>query len=43
VTAAAVSLSDRLGDVRPRVLLTLGSGLGALADEVADPQVMDFG
>ncbi len=43
MTAAALSLSDRLGDVRPRVLLTLGSGLGALADEVADPQVMDFG
>jgi purine-nucleoside phosphorylase len=35
-------LGERLGGFRPRVLLTLGSGLGALADDVADPVVVPF-
>jgi purine-nucleoside phosphorylase len=35
-----VTLAERLGGFRPRVLLTLGSGLGALADDVADPLVI---
>jgi purine-nucleoside phosphorylase len=30
------------GGRRPRVLLVLGSGLGALAAEVADPHILDF-
>jgi len=36
------ALADALGGRRPSVLLTLGSGLGALADEVADPLVLPF-
>jgi purine-nucleoside phosphorylase len=35
--------ASRLGERRPRVLLTLGSGLGALADDVADPTIVPFG
>ncbi len=42
MTAGAVNLSDRLGGLRPRVLLTLGSGLGALAEEITDPLILDF-
>ncbi len=42
MTAGAVNLSDRLGGLRPRVLLTLGSGLGALAEEIRDPLPLDF-
>lgn len=34
---SAQALQQRLGDFRPRVLLILGSGLGALADEVENP------
>ncbi|MDQ3029844.1 MAG: purine-nucleoside phosphorylase, partial [Actinomycetota bacterium] len=37
-----MNLSDRLGGLRPRVLLTLGSGLGALAEEITDPLILDF-
>ena len=37
------TLSEHLDGRRPRVLLTLGSGLGELADEVRDPLVLDFG
>lgn len=33
-------LAERLAGFRPRVLLTLGSGLGDLADQVADPLVI---
>ena len=35
-------LADRLEGRTPRVLLTLGSGLGELADEVRDPLILDF-
>jgi purine-nucleoside phosphorylase len=38
----AGAIRERLGDRRPRVLLTLGSGLGALADEVADAVAIPF-
>ncbi|MBA2529819.1 MAG: purine-nucleoside phosphorylase [Euzebyales bacterium] len=38
----AGGLTEMLEGFRPRVLLTLGSGLGALAEEVADPLVLDF-
>lgn len=34
---SAQALQQRLGDFRPRVLLILGSGLGALADAVENP------
>ena len=37
------TLPDHLGGRRPRVLLTLGSGLGELAEEVRDPLVLQFG
>lgn len=36
------ALAERLADVRPRVLMTLGSGLGSVADEVSEPIVMPF-
>ena len=35
-------LAERLEGLRPRVLLTLGSGLGGLAEEVDDPLVLPF-
>lgn len=37
------TLGDALHPRRPRVLLTLGSGLGGLAAEVRDPLVLAFG
>lgn len=37
MTAVGDALRERLGGFSPRVLLTLGSGLGGLADEMADP------
>jgi purine-nucleoside phosphorylase len=37
-----LKLQERLGGFRPRVLVTLGSGLGALADAIADPLVVEF-
>jgi xanthosine phosphorylase len=36
VTAAARAVRERAGDVRPRVGLVLGSGLGAVADALED-------
>jgi purine-nucleoside phosphorylase len=38
----SVGLQAALGGFAPRVLVTLGSGLGALADEVADPIVVPY-
>lgn len=35
-------LAERLEGRRPRILLTLGSGLGQLAEEVRDPLVLAF-
>ena len=40
--ASAQALRQRLGDFRPRVLLILGSGLGALDDAVEDPIVVPY-
>jgi purine-nucleoside phosphorylase len=37
------TLSERLDGRQPRVLITLGSGLGELADSITDPLVMPFG
>jgi len=37
VAAATDAVKQRLGERKPRVAIVLGSGLGFLADEVADP------
>ena len=37
VAAAVQAVAGRLGKLRPRVAIVLGSGLGFLADEVVDP------
>ncbi|QBI19203.1 purine-nucleoside phosphorylase [Egibacter rhizosphaerae] len=42
MTDPADRIAAHLDGREPRVLLTLGSGLGGLADEVADPVVMPF-
>lgn len=41
--SVAERIRERIGEAAPRVLLTLGSGLGALAEEVADPVAVPFG
>ena len=40
--ASAQALRQQLGDFRPRVLLILGSGLGALGDAVEDPITVPY-
>lgn len=42
ITAAADALRGRLGGRAPRVLMTLGSGLGSLADDVEDRVEIPF-
>jgi len=37
VTAATEAVKQRLGRLKPRIAIVLGSGLGFLADEVAEP------
>jgi purine-nucleoside phosphorylase len=39
---SAAFLRARLGELQPQVLLILGSGLGALGDEVSDPIVVPY-
>ena len=39
---SAEAIRARLGDLRPRVLLILGSGLGFLADEVENAVYLDY-
>lgn len=39
---SAKFLVEKLGEFRPRVLLILGSGLGALGDEVQDPIAVPY-
>lgn len=39
---AVAVLRQRLGDFQPRVALVLGSGLGALADEIADAVAIPY-
>ena len=41
-TQAAAAINERSG-LRPRVGVVLGSGLGAVADAVADPTTIDYG
>ena len=41
VERTTAALRARLGDRRPEVLVTLGSGLGSVADAVEDPIVVD--
>lgn len=36
------ALQSRLAGFSPRVLVTLGSGLGSLAEEISDAEVIDF-
>jgi purine-nucleoside phosphorylase len=43
VTEAVESLRARMGALRPRVGIVLGSGLGAVADSVADPKIVPYG
>lgn len=40
---SAEALKEKLGSFRPRILLILGSGLGALGDEVEDPVAVPYG
>jgi purine-nucleoside phosphorylase len=42
VSEAAAFLSGKLGSLRPRIGIVLGSGLGAVADAVAEPVVMPY-
>lgn len=42
MTEVAEAIRERLDGFRPRVLVTLGSGLGALADEVHEPLIVPF-
>jgi purine-nucleoside phosphorylase len=43
VTEAAEFLRGKLGSLAPRVGIVLGSGLGAVADAVAEPVVVPYG
>lgn len=40
MTSPGAALRARLGERKPQILLTLGSGLGALAEEVVEPTVV---
>lgn len=42
VGAATRSVAGRLGALKPRIAIVLGSGLGFLADEVADPITIPY-
>jgi purine-nucleoside phosphorylase len=42
VSEAAAFLLDKLGSLRPHVGIVLGSGLGAVADAVADPITVSY-
>jgi len=43
VTEGAALLGGRLGGLAPRVGIVLGSGLGAVADAVANPVIVPYG
>ena len=42
VRAAADAVAKRLGTLKPRVAIVLGSGLAGVADAVADPVRMPY-
>jgi purine-nucleoside phosphorylase len=42
VSKAAEFLKEKLGALKPRIGIVLGSGLGAVADAVADPVVVSY-
>jgi purine-nucleoside phosphorylase len=42
VAEAAAYLRGQLGDLKPRMGIVLGSGLGAVADAVADPIILPY-
>ena len=42
VTEAASFLKARIGALRPRIAIVLGSGLGAVADAIAEPVAVPF-
>src|ERR1017187_9961230 len=43
VSEATAFLRERLGSLTPRIGIVLGSGLGAVADAVADPAIVPYG
>jgi purine-nucleoside phosphorylase len=43
IREAAAYISEKAGDLRPRIGLILGSGLGVLADLIEDAVVLDYG
>jgi len=43
VTEAASFLKARIGALRPRIGIVLGSGLGAVADAIAEPLAVPYG
>jgi purine-nucleoside phosphorylase len=43
VAEAAASVRARLGGVRPRIGMVLGSGLGAVAEAVVEPVILPYG
>ena len=42
VSVAAAFLSSNLGSLRPRIGIVLGSGLGAVANEISDPVAVPY-
>ncbi len=42
VSAAAAALQERLADRRPSLALTMGSGLGGLAERIQDPLLIPY-
>jgi purine-nucleoside phosphorylase len=43
VSEAAAFLRKRLNHLQPRIAIVLGSGLGAVAEAIAEPVVVDYG
>ena len=43
VSEAAAFVRERLGSLSPKIGIVLGSGLGAVADAVAEPVIIPYG